>query len=72
VQQQQSVLVTGMQQATQLLCVTLCLTVLHAACCCIALRTAGGICPGMNDIIQALCKRLADYGVHEESVLGIR
>jgi 6-phosphofructokinase len=33
---------------------------------------AGGICPGMNDIIQSLRKRLADYGVHEESVLGIR
>jgi 6-phosphofructokinase len=36
------------------------------------MHIAGGICPGMNDIIQALCKRLADYGVHEESVLGIR
>ncbi|WIA22805.1 hypothetical protein OEZ86_009756 [Tetradesmus obliquus] len=37
-----------------------------------AIISTGGICPGMNDIIQALCKRLADYGVHEESVLGIR
>lgn len=40
--------------------------------CIAACPAAGGICPGMNDIIQALCKRLADYGVHEESVLGIR
>jgi hypothetical protein len=28
--------------------------------------------PGMNDVIEAMVKRLGDYGVAEESVMGIR
>lgn len=32
----------------------------------------GNICPGMNDTIEAMVKRLGDYGVPEENVMGIR
>lgn len=33
---------------------------------------AGNICPGMNDTIEAMVKRLGDYGVPEDNVMGIR
>lgn len=36
------------------------------------LLTTGNICPGMNDTIEAMVKRLQDYGVPEENVMGIR
>jgi len=32
----------------------------------------GNICPGMNDTIEAMVKRLQDYGVPEDNVMGIR
>ncbi len=28
---------------------------------------AGGICPGVNSVIEGMVKRLADYGVQEVS-----
>eukprot|EP00879_Flechtneria_rotunda_P018950 GHRR01019893.1.p1 GENE.GHRR01019893.1~~GHRR01019893.1.p1 ORF type:complete len:596 (+),score=208.92 GHRR01019893.1:424-2211(+) len=37
-----------------------------------AIVTTGNICPGMNDVIEAMAKRLVDYGVPEDQVLGIR
>lgn len=37
-----------------------------------AIMTTGNICPGMNDTIEAMVKRLQDYGVPEDNVMGIR
>jgi 6-phosphofructokinase 1 len=37
-----------------------------------AIVTCGGLCPGLNDIIQNIVYMLADYGVPEEQILGVR
>lgn len=34
--------------------------------------TVGGLCPGLNDVIQGLVRKLRDYGVPEGSTFGIR
>lgn len=34
--------------------------------------TCGGLCPGLNDVVQNLVYTLADYGVPEDQILGIR
>jgi hypothetical protein len=38
----------------------------------VVLRVSGGICPGVNDVIQNLVSRLHAYGVPEGNVLGIK
>ena len=37
-----------------------------------AIVTCGGLCPGLNDVVQGLVRKLEDYGVPEGNVLGIR
>eukprot|EP00878_Enallax_costatus_P004101 GHUV01004329.1.p1 GENE.GHUV01004329.1~~GHUV01004329.1.p1 ORF type:complete len:655 (+),score=187.00 GHUV01004329.1:210-2174(+) len=37
-----------------------------------AIVTTGNICPGMNDVIESMVKRLHDYGVPEDNILGIK
>jgi 6-phosphofructokinase len=37
-----------------------------------AIVTCGGLCPGLNDVVQNLVYTLADYGVPEDQILGIR
>lgn len=36
-----------------------------------AIVTCGGLCPGLNDVIQHLVFTLLEYGVREENILGI-
>ena len=35
-----------------------------------AVVTCGGLCPGLNDVVQAIVTTLNDYGVPEDNVLG--
>lgn len=37
-----------------------------------AIVTCGGLCPGLNDVVQNLVYTLTDYGVPEDQVLGIK
>eukprot|EP00892_Ulva_mutabilis_P007537 jgi/Ulvmu1/5155/UM021_0172.1 len=37
-----------------------------------AIVTCGGLCPGLNDVVQNIVFTLLDYGVSEENILGIR
>lgn len=37
-----------------------------------AIVTCGGLCPGLNDVIQGLVQKLTDYGVPDGGILGIR
>ena len=37
-----------------------------------AIVTCGGLCPGLNDVVQGLVRKLEDYGVPEGNILGIR
>jgi 6-phosphofructokinase 1 len=37
-----------------------------------AIVTCGGLCPGLNDVVQGIVKKLEDYGVPEGNILGIR
>ncbi|KAL4423922.1 hypothetical protein ABPG75_001223 [Micractinium tetrahymenae] len=37
-----------------------------------AIVTCGGLCPGLNDVVQGLVSKLTDYGVPEGHILGIR
>lgn len=37
-----------------------------------AVVTCGGLCPGLNDVIQAIVFTLNRYGVPEDNVIGIR
>lgn len=37
-----------------------------------ALVTCGGLCPGLNDVIQNIVYTLVDYGVPEDQIFGIR
>lgn len=38
----------------------------------VAIVTCGGLCPGLNDVVQGLVKKCLDYGVPESNILGIR
>lgn len=37
-----------------------------------AIVTCGGLCPGLNDVVQGLVRKLEDYGVPEGNILGIK
>lgn len=37
-----------------------------------AIVTCGGLCPGLNDVVQGLVGKLEDYGVPEGQIHGIR
>jgi len=37
-----------------------------------AIVTCGGLCPGLNDVVAGLVKKLEDYGVPDGNILGIR
>ncbi|MEW5297418.1 MAG: hypothetical protein WDW36_000628 [Sanguina aurantia] len=37
-----------------------------------AIVTCGGLCPGLNDVVQGLVNKLADYGVPEGNIMGIK
>ncbi|KAG2446591.1 hypothetical protein HYH02_008576 [Chlamydomonas schloesseri] len=37
-----------------------------------AIVTCGGLCPGLNDVVQGLVNKLTDYGVPEGKILGIK
>eukprot|EP00197_Chlamydomonas_leiostraca_P002526 CAMPEP_0202857440 /NCGR_PEP_ID=MMETSP1391-20130828/375_1 /ASSEMBLY_ACC=CAM_ASM_000867 /TAXON_ID=1034604 /ORGANISM="Chlamydomonas leiostraca, Strain SAG 11-49" /LENGTH=499 /DNA_ID=CAMNT_0049536237 /DNA_START=96 /DNA_END=1596 /DNA_ORIENTATION=- len=39
---------------------------------CAAVVTCGGLCPGLNDVVQNIVYTLRDYGVPEDNILGIR
>ena len=34
--------------------------------------TCGGLCPGLNDVVQGLVNKCTDYGVPEGNIIGIR
>ena len=34
--------------------------------------TCGGLCPGLNDVVQNIVYTLTDHGVPEDNILGIR
>jgi 6-phosphofructokinase 1 len=38
----------------------------------VAIVTCGGLCPGLNDVVQGLVNKAQDYGVPEGNILGIR
>ncbi|KAK9805515.1 hypothetical protein WJX72_002635 [[Myrmecia] bisecta] len=38
----------------------------------IAIVTCGGLCPGLNDVVQSLVNKATDYGVPEGNIIGIR
>jgi len=31
-----------------------------------------GLCPGLNDVVQGIVRKLEDYGVPDGNILGIR
>ena len=35
-----------------------------------AIVTCGGLCPGLNDVMQGIVNKLQDYGMKEENILG--
>lgn len=37
-----------------------------------AVVTCGGLCPGLNDVVQNIVYTLDDYGVPEDQIFGIR
>ncbi len=37
-----------------------------------AIVTCGGLCPGLNDVVLNIVTTLADYGVPDDQILGIR
>eukprot|EP01024_Parvocaulis_polyphysoides_P026548 TRINITY_DN2418_c0_g2_i7.p1 TRINITY_DN2418_c0_g2~~TRINITY_DN2418_c0_g2_i7.p1 ORF type:complete len:471 (-),score=61.02 TRINITY_DN2418_c0_g2_i7:52-1464(-) len=37
-----------------------------------AVVTCGGLCPGLNDVVQGIVKKLTQYGVPEGNIWGIR
>ena len=37
-----------------------------------AIVTCGGLCPGLNDVVQGLVRKLEAYGVPDGNILGIR
>lgn len=38
----------------------------------VAIVTCGGLCPGLNDVVQGLVNKLSDYGVPDGHILGIK
>eukprot|EP01024_Parvocaulis_polyphysoides_P035722 TRINITY_DN3172_c0_g1_i2.p1 TRINITY_DN3172_c0_g1~~TRINITY_DN3172_c0_g1_i2.p1 ORF type:complete len:555 (-),score=96.10 TRINITY_DN3172_c0_g1_i2:219-1883(-) len=38
----------------------------------VAIVTCGGLCPGLNDVVQGIVKKLSDYGVPDGNIWGIR
>eukprot|EP01025_Chloroclados_australasicus_P014485 TRINITY_DN16794_c0_g1_i20.p1 TRINITY_DN16794_c0_g1~~TRINITY_DN16794_c0_g1_i20.p1 ORF type:complete len:478 (-),score=75.03 TRINITY_DN16794_c0_g1_i20:535-1839(-) len=38
----------------------------------VAVVTCGGLCPGLNDVVQGIVKKLTDYGVPDGNIWGIR
>lgn len=38
----------------------------------VAIVTCGGLCPGLNDVVQGLVKKCTDYGVIDGNILGMR
>ena len=38
----------------------------------LAVVTCGGLCPGLNDVVQGIVKKASDYGVPDGNILGIR
>jgi 6-phosphofructokinase 1 len=38
----------------------------------VAIVTCGGLCPGLNDVVQGLVNKCEDYGVREGNILGIQ
>lgn len=34
--------------------------------------TCGGLCPGLNDVVQGLVSKLTDYGVPDGNIIGIK
>jgi hypothetical protein len=38
----------------------------------VAIVTCGGLCPGLNDVVQGLVSKLTDYGVPDGHILGIK
>ncbi|KAK9833229.1 hypothetical protein WJX74_010935 [Apatococcus lobatus] len=40
--------------------------------CQAAIVTCGGLCPGLNDVVQGIVKKLEDYGVPEGNIHGIK
>lgn len=38
----------------------------------VAIVTCGGLCPGLNDVVQGLVNKCLDYGVPESNIMGIR
>ena len=38
----------------------------------VAVVTCGGLCPGLNDVVQGLVNKCTDYGVPSGNILGIR
>lgn len=37
-----------------------------------AIVTCGGLCPGLNDVVQGLVVKLSNYGVPKGNILGVR
>ncbi|PRW61573.1 phosphofructokinase family [Chlorella sorokiniana] len=37
-----------------------------------AIVTCGGLCPGLNDVVQGLVSKLTDYGVPDGNIIGIK
>jgi len=38
----------------------------------VAIVTCGGLCPGLNDVVQGIVNKCEDYGVPEGNILGIQ
>ena len=38
----------------------------------VAIVTCGGLCPGLNDVVEGLVHKCQDYGVSEGNIFGIR
>lgn len=54
---------------TSACCAVLCCSLLQVTA---AIVTCGGLCPGLNDVVQNIVFTLTDYGVPEDQILGIR
>lgn len=38
----------------------------------VAIVTCGGLCPGLNDVVQGIVNKCEDYGVPEGNILGVQ
>ena len=34
--------------------------------------SAGGLCPGLNDVVAGIVNKLHDYGVPDDQIMGIK